>query len=121
MVIRQPNQPIGDLVVLSIELALVKIEGIADAKRFTGNTNAHSSLYDRFLEHPIFYEMASPLFFQDLQNYLGLEFFLKAVFFKRRPYSSSSFICDIMDTSMPQYREEQQDVKKGDFVVLYLL
>ena len=51
MVICYPNQPSGHLIVLSIELTLVAVARLADAKRHTGNPYANASICDHLLGH----------------------------------------------------------------------
>ena len=52
MVVDQSEQTSGHFIVLTIELAVVAVARLADAKRFAGNTTTRVSFLVRSLGHP---------------------------------------------------------------------
>lgn len=50
---RQPDQEIGDLLVLVVQLGAVTIAGLADTKGAAGECNAHPAQRHRFPGHPL--------------------------------------------------------------------
>ena len=51
VVMRQSDQPIGNLGVLIAELGLVAVAGLADAEHCTGQADAHTLFVNGFLRH----------------------------------------------------------------------
>lgn len=103
MFIRQPQQPVGHLSVLDIELALVEATGLADAKRLAGHTNAYARSVTAFWGHLSPARWPHHFHSSASATISALSFSLGYIFFRRRISSSSSFIWAIIDRSMPRY------------------
>ncbi len=103
VVIGQFDQPVCHLLVISIELALVPVEGLADSKCHTGDTSAHTLLRNHLVGHLPSARWPHHFFSRASETISALSFPSRYIFFKRRFSSSSSFMRDIMDTSMPPY------------------
>jgi len=103
MVIGQSDQPIGHLIVLSIELTLEAVARLAGAERHKGNPYANASICDHLLGHLPSARWPHHFFSSASDTISALSFSSRYIFFNRRFSSSSSFMRDIMDTSMPPY------------------
>ena len=103
MVICQTNQPIGYLDVLSIDLALVAIVGLAEAKRIADNTNTRVSLLVRLLGHIPSARWPHLIFSRASKTISTLDFTSRYIFLWRRFYFCKSFSIGIMETFIPPY------------------
>jgi hypothetical protein len=102
-IVCQPNEPIGNLIVFSVELSLVAVTGLAEAKRRTSPLHWHVVLNHCSLGH-----LSSPgwphHFFAGTSATISASIRSSAyIRLIRRISSSSSFIRAIIDASMPSY------------------
>ncbi len=81
----------------------VDLGGLADAKCHTGDTNAHALLRNHLVGHLPSARWPHHFFSRASETISALSFSSRYIFFNRRFSSSSSFMRDIMDTSMPPY------------------
>ncbi len=103
MVVGQSDQLIGHFVILSASLARVAIARLADALRQAGHPDTNALICDCLLGHLTSARWPHHFFTSVSDTISALSFSSRYISFNRRFYSSSSFMRDIMNTSMPPY------------------
>src|SRR6185312_2030344 len=100
---RQPQQPVGNAVVLGTPRRDVPKTGLADAKRVTGHPNGDPPALHGVMGHLATTRWPYHFFARASATISALSFSSTYNFFSRAFSPSSSFIRAINETSMPPY------------------
>src|SRR5690606_17330578 len=105
MVVRQTQQPVGDLLVLGIRLGDIPVARLADLERLAGQPNRHPSVLHGSLGHLAAARWPHHFFSSASATISALSFSSTYILRSRAFSASSSFMRAISDTSMPPYFE----------------
>src|SRR5690606_29890771 len=103
MVVRQTQQPVGDLLVLGIRLGNVPIAGLAYPKCRACQANRNAAFLHGALGHLAAARWPHHFFSRASATISALSFSSTYILRSRAFSASSSFIRAIIDTSMPPY------------------
>src|SRR5690606_24264506 len=98
-----PDEEIGDLFVLLVQLGAVTIAGLADLEGAAGERNAHPSQRHCFPGHLSALRWPRHFFPRASLSSSACMLISAYIFFSRRFSSSRAFIWLIIDASMPPY------------------
>ena len=103
VVVGQAQQPVGNELVVGVLLALVAKAGLADREHLTSQPDGDAALCHHLFGHLASARRPGYFFARYSVAISALSFSSMYIFLRRRFSSSSSFMRDIMDVSMPPY------------------